>query len=48
MLIKQITDTWYMARYKRFTFFGSKREIVEARCAAFLRANPQHLQLSAK
>jgi hypothetical protein len=48
MLTKKINDNWYIVRCKRLTFFGTKREIVEARCMAYFRANPQYLQQGAK
>ncbi len=44
MLTMRLTDTWYMVRYKRLVWFGTKRALVEERCNAHLRANPHLTQ----
>ena len=37
MLIKQITDNWFIIKVQGAAFFGSVREEVEARADAWLR-----------
>jgi len=37
MLIKQITEHWYIVKVQGAAFFGSVREEVEARADAWLR-----------